>query len=89
MFVLLHRAARTRCCPCWRRVWLWVSGGATTAAIRLFVWTLVVGTLDNLLRPVLIRRGADLPLLLIMAGVIGGLLSMGSSGCSSAPWCWR
>src|SRR6185436_18832903 len=55
-------------------VWLYVAG-ATTAAIRLFAWTLIVGSLDNVLRPILIRRGADLPLLLIMAGVIGGLLS--------------
>jgi predicted PurR-regulated permease PerM len=29
------------------------------------------------LRPFLIRKGADLPLLLILAGVIGGLLAIG------------
>ena len=45
----------------------------------------MVGTLDNFLRPVLIRRGADLPLLLIMAGVIGGLLSMGLVGLFVGP----
>ena len=31
--------------------------------------------MDNILRPILIRRGADLPLLLILAGVIGGLVA--------------
>ena len=64
--------------------WLYVAG-ATTAAIGLFVWTLIVGSLDNVLRPMLIRRGADLPLLLIMAGVIGGLLSFGLVGLFVGP----
>ena len=64
--------------------WLYV-GGATTAAIGLFVWTLIVGSLDNVLRPILIRRGADLPLLLIMAGVIGGLLGFGLVGLFVGP----
>jgi len=51
----------------------------------LFGWTLVVGLLDNVIRPVLIRRGADLPLLLIMAGVIGGLLGFGLVGLFVGP----
>jgi predicted PurR-regulated permease PerM len=37
------------------------------------------------LRPLLIRRGADLPLLLIMAGVIGGLLAFGLVGLFVGP----
>ena len=64
--------------------WLYL-GGATTAAIGLFVWTVVVGLLDNVLRPILIRRGADLPLLLIMAGVIGGLVGFGLVGLFVGP----
>jgi predicted PurR-regulated permease PerM len=64
--------------------WLYL-GGATTAAIGLLAWTVFVGVLDNVLRPVLIRRGADLPLLLIMAGVIGGLLSFGLVGLFAGP----
>ena len=65
-------------------VWLYVTG-ATTAAFGLFVWTAIVGVLDNVIRPVLIRRGADLPLLLIMAGVIGGLLGFGLVGLFVGP----
>src|SRR5215204_765435 len=64
--------------------WLYL-GGATTAAIGLFVWTVVVGLLDNVIRPILIRRGADLPLLLIMAGVIGGLVGFGLVGLFVGP----
>jgi predicted PurR-regulated permease PerM len=45
----------------------------------------VVALLDNVLRPVLIRMGADLPLLLIFAGVIGGLLAFGLVGIFVGP----
>jgi len=51
----------------------------------LLVWTAVVGTMDNFLRPILIRRGADLPLLLIFAGVIGGLFAFGVIGLFVGP----
>jgi predicted PurR-regulated permease PerM len=51
----------------------------------LLIWTLVVGTMDNFLRPVLIRRGADLPLLLIFAGVVGGLVAFGVIGIFVGP----
>ena len=38
-----------------------------------------------MLRPVLIRRGANLPMLLILAGVIGGLIAMGLLGIFIGP----
>ena len=41
--------------------------------------------MDNFLRPILIRKGADLPLLLIFAGVIGGLLGFGLVGIFVGP----
>jgi predicted PurR-regulated permease PerM len=54
-------------------------------ATFLLVWSLVVVSLDNFLRPMLIKRGADLPLLLIFAGVIGGLISFGLIGIFVGP----
>jgi predicted PurR-regulated permease PerM len=51
----------------------------------MLVWSLVVGLMDNFLRPILIRRGADLPLLLIFAGVIGGLVAFGVIGIFVGP----
>ena len=59
--------------------------GSTGWAVFLVVWALVVGTLDNVLRPWLIKLGADLPLLLIFAGVIGGLLAFGLVGIFVGP----
>ena len=64
--------------------WLYWSG-LTGAAVGLLVWTVFVGTIDNVLRPILIKQGADLPLLLIFAGVIGGLLGFGLVGLFIGP----
>jgi predicted PurR-regulated permease PerM len=51
----------------------------------LLVWSIFVSTLDNILRPMLIKKGADLPLLLIFAGVIGGLIGFGLIGIFVGP----
>jgi len=59
--------------------------GDTGWGVFLLVWSLVVTTMDNFLRPILIRKGADLPLLLIFAGVIGGLLGFGLVGIFVGP----
>ena len=65
-------------------VWVyWTSG--TFWAVALFVWTVIAGSFDNVLRPLLIRRGADVPLLLIFSGVIGGLLAFGLIGLFVGP----
>lgn len=54
-------------------------------AVLMLVWSLVVGLMDNFLRPVLIRQGADLPLLLIVGGVLGGLVGFGIVGIFVGP----
>jgi predicted PurR-regulated permease PerM len=64
--------------------WLW-SKDSTAWFFALLVWTVIVGSLDNVLRPILIRRGADLPLILIFAGVIGGLFAFGLLGLFVGP----
>ena len=64
--------------------WMYWTGDNGWATV-LLVWTVVVGTMDNVLRPYLIKKGADLPLLLIFAGVIGGLLSFGLLGIFVGP----
>jgi predicted PurR-regulated permease PerM len=64
--------------------WLYWSGDALWGTL-LLVWGIAVGLLDNVLRPILIRRGADLPLLLIFAGVIGGLVGFGVIGLFVGP----
>jgi predicted PurR-regulated permease PerM len=65
-------------------IWLYWSGDIGWGS-GLLVWTVFVGTMDNFLRPVLIRRGVDLPLLLIIPGVIGGLIGFGVIGLFVGP----
>jgi len=64
--------------------WLYWRGDSTWGTF-LLVWTIVAATMDNFLRPILIRKGADLPLLLIFAGVIGGLVAFGLIGIFVGP----
>jgi predicted PurR-regulated permease PerM len=49
------------------------------------VVALLAGAFDNVVRPLLIKRGADLPLILIFAGVLGGLLAFGIIGLFIGP----
>ena len=58
---------------------------AVALGVVLLVWSGVVGTLDNVIRPMLIRMGADLPLILILSGVIGGLIAFGMIGLFIGP----
>lgn len=65
-------------------IWMYFGGHAVGGTV-LLVFSVVAVTMDNVLRPFLIRKGADLPLLLIFAGVIGGLLSVGVVGIFVGP----
>jgi predicted PurR-regulated permease PerM len=65
-------------------IWVYVKSGAAWGT-GFLVWAIFCLTIDNFVRPVLIRRGADLPLLLIFAGVIGGLIAFGVIGLFIGP----
>jgi predicted PurR-regulated permease PerM len=65
-------------------VWLYWSGDTVWGTV-LLIWSIAVAPLDNILKPILIRRGADLPMLLIFAGVIGGLIAFGIIGLFVGP----
>jgi predicted PurR-regulated permease PerM len=65
-------------------IWLYWGGDALWGTI-LLVWSIFAGTIDNLLRPILIKRSADLPLPLIFVGVIGGLIAFGLVGIFVGP----
>ena len=64
--------------------WFYWTGDSVWGTF-LLVWTIIAGTMDNFLRPILIRKGADMPLLLVFAGVVGGLLSFGLIGIFVGP----
>jgi predicted PurR-regulated permease PerM len=64
--------------------WLYWKGhsGWGTA---LLLWSIVVVGVDHVLKPVLIKKGAQLPLLLVFAGVLGGLTAFGLVGIFVGP----
>jgi predicted PurR-regulated permease PerM len=64
--------------------WVYMHAGAGWGTFML-IWSLVVGLMDNFVRPILIKKGADLPFLLIFAGVVGGLVSFGLIGIFVGP----
>lgn len=66
-------------------VWL-LFKGSTLAGIGLLLWgTLVVSSIDNLIRPLVISSATRIPFLLVMFGVIGGLASFGLIGMFLGP----
>lgn len=64
--------------------WMYWSGEIVWGTV-LVAFSAVTLTMDSFLRPVLIRRGAHLPMLLILAGVIGGLIAFGLLGIFVGP----
>ncbi len=65
-------------------IWLYWKGSALWGTV-LLVFSILAVTLDNFVRPVLIKKGADLPLVMIFAGVIGGLVAFGVIGLFIGP----
>jgi predicted PurR-regulated permease PerM len=72
-------------------LWLPITGwlayhGDYGLAIFLFLWgTFVVSGVDNVLKPYLISRGGNLPLVVVLFGVFGGLLAFGFMGLFLGP----
>jgi predicted PurR-regulated permease PerM len=64
--------------------WLYMTGNSGWGTF-LAVWSVIVLPMDNILRPMLIKRGANLPLLLVFAGVVGGLIAFGMVGIFIGP----
>jgi predicted PurR-regulated permease PerM len=65
-------------------IWVYAKDGTLWGTILLAVSIASVVS-DNVIRPFLIRKGADLPLVLIFAGVIGGLVAFGVIGLFIGP----
>jgi predicted PurR-regulated permease PerM len=66
-------------------VWLYSEGRVgATVALALY-GTLVVSTVDNFLRPILISGSTSIPFMLVFLGVLGGLASLGLLGMFIGP----
>jgi len=52
----------------------------TTKAVLFVIWCIIVGLMDNVLKPLLLGRGVPVPILVIFLGAIGGFLAIGIIG---------
>jgi predicted PurR-regulated permease PerM len=52
----------------------------TFTAVIFLIWSIFVGLLDNVLKPVLLGRGVKVPMVVIFVGAIGGFLASGIIG---------
>jgi len=52
----------------------------TVTAVGFLIWAILVAPLDNILKPILLGRGVDVPMLVIFVGAIGGFLNSGIIG---------
>ena len=60
-------------------IYIWTTGNTTTA-ILLTIWMIPVGLLDNILKPLMMGKGAPVPMLIIFLGSLGGFMFSGFVG---------
>jgi predicted PurR-regulated permease PerM len=65
-------------------IWAFVSKGVGWG-IFLIVWSVATELINYFLQPVLFKKGADLPVLITLAGVLGGLVAFGVIGLFVGP----
>jgi predicted PurR-regulated permease PerM len=58
---------------------------STMMAVLFAIWTLAVSLSDNVLKPMLLGRGVDVPMLVIFMGAIGGFILEGIIGLFVGP----
>jgi predicted PurR-regulated permease PerM len=53
---------------------------STTKAVTFLVWCMFVAVMDNVLKPILLGRGAVVPIAVVFLGAIGGFVALGIIG---------
>ncbi len=65
-------------------VW-WAGDGSTAVNVGVTIYLLVAGLSDNVLKPLLLGRGVETPMVVILIGAIGGLIVNGIVGLFIGP----
>ncbi|MCW8085394.1 AI-2E family transporter [Sabulicella glaciei] len=66
-------------------IWLFATGSTGWGIFLTLYGALGISSVDNVIRPWLIARGADLPLLLTILGALGGVFAFGFLGLFLGP----
>jgi predicted PurR-regulated permease PerM len=56
------------------------TSSGTATGIGFLVWSVFVGLIDNVLKPLVLGRGSRVPTLVIVIGAIGGMIASGIIG---------
>jgi predicted PurR-regulated permease PerM len=65
-------------------IWIWATKDFAVA-LPLTIYLLVVGLADNIVKPMLMGRGLNTPMLVIFIGVLGGMIAHGILGLFVGP----
>jgi predicted PurR-regulated permease PerM len=65
-------------------IWIWATKDFALA-LPLTIYLAIVGLADNILRPILMGRGLNTPMLVIFIGVLGGMIAHGIVGLFVGP----
>ena len=53
---------------------------STTKALIFLIWCIIVALMDNILKPIMLGRGVEVPIVVVFLGAIGGFVAMGIIG---------
>lgn len=65
--------------------WVFSNTDSTTTAVIFMIWSLLVSVSDGFLKPLLLGRGVQIPMLVILIGAIGGMMRGGVLGLFIGP----
>lgn len=66
-------------------IWLYCNNENAIYSYILLIWSIFVAVIDNILKPILIRIGNNIPLIITLSGTIGGFLAFGMIGLFIGP----
>jgi predicted PurR-regulated permease PerM len=66
-------------------VFVFATQGASAATIVFSIYVFVAGLIDNVLKPLLLGRGVDVPMPVVLIGALGGMVTSGIIGLFIGP----
>jgi len=61
-------------------IYVFITNDSTLTSVIFMAWSLVVGVMDNILKPLVMGRGINVPTVVIFLGAIGGFVTSGIIG---------
>ena len=66
-------------------VWVFANNDSTAVSVFFLIWSMIISGSDGFLKPILLGRGVQVPMLVILIGAIGGMLNAGVIGLFIGP----